>query len=314
MAFRLKIVLLMSAAVAASLLCILSVVKSIFIDDKNSYILDYNLALVRSAASAADHQIEQAVYMMRLIHVQKRALSRDASRQIYREHAHALGARKLIEIRIKPFGGFGEAREIGGMRRGADGDESAAPSLHFLDQLGWDAMTLQKGGTLIGKSPDGDMIVGHAIENPDPATGGAVYIAFLEPRLDVQEGAGDFKILLVDDIGNPLYVHGRSRGLPKRGEISRLMKSILEHGINSGATEWRRGDKNYLVAFQQLRHQELAVIGMVSDEEAYAVVQSLFIRSFVLGMSILMVAVGLTVLLAQRRPRDCAKSPRWPRR
>lgn len=285
---RIKLVVLIAVALAASLGSILAVGVAIMMDDKGSYIMDYNLTQVQAAANSVENQIQKVLLMTRLLHVKVQNSDQAGVRELYKESTQSLGVKKLLTLSVSSKGLFKTLMAFG------DDDGGLA---HSLDQLGWDSLRFLNDHVLIGRAPSGDLTVGSLVRGPQ---GGTAYVAVLTPQLNLPDGSSDFQIYLVDSVGDPLYSNGLSQQRIPKAHLAELLKSILDQNVTSGARKWSSGADDYLASYNRLGFKELTVIGLISESTAYAAVRALFLRSIALGLSVLLISVGLTLIFVKR--------------
>ena len=283
---RIKIVALLGVSVLLSLAIILTVVKSIFIEDKNAYILDYNLTLVRSAANSVDSQISRSMLLMRLLHNQLRSHDRAGVDQLFKESAGDVGMKSLVVLRLSPAGYFAFDFALG---------DSDGKAVKQLDELGWDTMAFQGGKALVGKTSTGELAVGTLVKFPEG--GGMAYVGLLRPELNLgKETAGDFQIYVVDSSGSPLYSKETGKGTVSRAELVKILKSVFEDHVSSGA----KTANDWLIGYQRLQFQEFTVIGMIPEAVAFSAVNGLIKRTLWLGLSIMMMATAFALIFARQ--------------
>ncbi len=282
LSIRLKIVLLTTAVLALSLGALLLVGVKFFIEDKNSYILDYNFNRVRTAASHVEHQIDSIVSAVMLINSQPslgEATFRDASTRYQ--------LKGLLVLQQTPEGGLAPEKTFGMDRHKMVGN---------LDLLGWNIHRFERSRYLVGRGSDGEMVLGVSVGNH-------VYVAFARPDFQIDQSARRFDLYLTDASGNTLLSHfGGGHASLSAAEVRSRLRPILDGTFSSGAQIWEssRVGGAMLAGYQKLPSRELTVLGLLPSDEAYSSVRGLVWRTLILGLSFLAGATGLTLLFIRR--------------
>lgn len=308
---RVKIVLLLSAALAMSLAAYLYVGSQLMVEDKVSYIYDYALAEVRSAAGRADSQFEKAAETGRLIGNLYRA-SPDAIalvRGFYDRQAKSIGFAGAVILSATDAEHFKTELELGGAR---------IPYVEALAQLGWTPAAFENDGLRIGEelqsngaqgpqlpfgvrtiSGDGRPLVFFAIYALDPALVTA-------DGKSARSGAMRTPIWLLDAMGRKLLANSLGSGNAQDSPaveppgFAEFVKSLAMSTFDSGVRDWSAGGKDYIAAYQRLGSGKLAAVSLLSKDAAFAAARELVSRSLALGASILLLAVGITLILVRR--------------
>lgn len=289
---RVKFILLMVGALTASLGSILGAGMAIFIDDKGSYILDYNLTQVQSAASSVENQIQKILMTSNLLHLYREKSDPRAIEKVFQETSKALKLKRLLILDIEKAGTLKITTSLG------DDDGSLA---HHLDQLGWDSLRFLNDPVLVGKAAGGDLAVGTLITKSTSGGKGTAYIFFITPDLNLPETASDFQVYLVDSTGDTLYSnHAGTQTAIKKTQMAEILKSVFEGKITAGVRKWSNSQDDYLASYRRLDFKELTVVGLIAERTAFAAVKMLFLRSIVLGISVLLIAVGLALLFLKQ--------------
>jgi len=285
---RAKLILLMSVALVGSVGAIFAVGASIFVEDKGSYILDFNYNQVRAAAGAVDDQIQRAVMFMRLVQTHQERGDNARIDRVFAEAAKGIGLKRVLaastagkETHLKPT-----------LMLGDDGTLQ-----YSLNRLGWDRIRMQSEPVLIGRFSADELAVGVWAKNP--AGGGTAYVGFLKPNLNLAE-EGDFQVFLVDGFGEPLYARSHDYEGKRERAITKLLKKLSGDPVTSGVRKWSSKGDDFLVAYHRLEFKELIVVGLISEKLAYSALTGLFFRSAAMGIGVILVMIGLTLGLVKK--------------
>lgn len=283
---RVRIIILMTVALVVSIGSILGVGTTVFYEDKSSYILDYNLTQARSASQSVEAQIQRVLLLIKLLHLQ--SSDKATADQTYTDNADSVGMRRLLVLKLSAQGTFQPLRTFG------DDDGSM---VHYLDLLGWDTLHFLNESVLVGKASRGELAVGTLIRGRDGS--GTAYVSVITPQLNLPDSAGEFHIFLTDSVGNVLFANQKEQER-EASELKSLLAVLGQEKLTSGARKWTSRYDDYLVSYQRLSYRELTVVGMIPESVAFAVVGSLVRRSLVLAVSVLLIAIGLTLVFVKR--------------
>lgn len=280
---RLRIAGLTAAALVVSMCAILLAGSRHVIDDKTSYVIDHNFGRVKNAADALDHQISESLLMMRL--AQEKAATDPASIDVMlRDLGYRTGMKKMLMFQSVE-GNLGNPKAFGGAR---------LDQVNELDTLGWTLKRFQAEPFLVGKSRDGEVMLGAWVPSQK---GGAAFVGFFQLQLNLAEQGPRFDVFVIDAIGNSLYSKATAtRPIIHESQMKKFLKPVLEGVFNSGARTWTSGSDEFIVGYQRLKSHELMVVGIIPYASAFAVVTGLIFRTVVLGLSILAIALGITLI------------------
>jgi HAMP domain-containing protein len=297
--FRFKILALNAGSLILSLGCVLIVGSSHIVDDKTSYILDFNFYRVRAAANAIENQLAQNMLLTRLMHTQNAGHENGAVEKLFKEGKEKIGMRRLLILSLEKDGKLSNPRAAG---------DRAENLVQQLDTLGWSAPRFKNDKILLGKSADGELVVGTLAQGA-PGTG-TVYVSFLAPSLNLSEGSKKFEVHLVDSIGTPVVSKFSNQRSISDREFRTFLRPILDGEFDSGARTWDTSTGEYVVGYQKLRFSELMVVGLIPHGAAFAAVSGMILRSLTLGLSILAIAIGLGLLFANQTTRGLREMAR----
>jgi serine phosphatase RsbU (regulator of sigma subunit)/HAMP domain-containing protein len=286
---RLRLTLLLVSAMLLVLASSLAVGVSMFVNDKGSYIMDYSLSQVRSAANSVDNQIQKTLLLSRVIHSLGKTAGDGAIEKIFHENSSALRIKSMGIWDLKK-GKSIECRAILG--------EENKNLIHLLDQLGWDSVRFLHNPVLLAKTSADDLVVGNYIREENGS--GAVYVSVLAADLNLPETLADFQVLLIDSTGDPALGEGVPLKTFNRGDIVNVSKQVLDEKFESGVKTWLFRGESYLLTYYHLKHKEFAVIGLAPDKVAFGAVYGFFLRALMLGISIILIFIGILMLTLKK--------------
>lgn len=276
----------MTAAFIIGLASVLAMNISVFMDDKGSYLMDYNLTQVTLASNAVDNQIQNILLIAQLIQTKAIKSDWDGVKNIFTDYSKKLKLKRFLVMDLSKDGSFKKLAPL-------EGDDVSL--LHYLDQLGWDHIRYLNDPVLVGKATSGDLAIGTLIRNPKG--GGTAYFFLASPDLNLPEISTEFQIYLLDSLGNPLFVNNsESRGITG-SEMKDLLNSILDEKIFHGVKKWSSKSEYFLMAFRRLNVKELTVVGLIPDKIAFGAIQAFFARTILLGVSVILISIGFMLVL-----------------
>jgi sigma-B regulation protein RsbU (phosphoserine phosphatase) len=286
---RLKIVLLIVVTLVVAILSYVYVGTSMIVSDKLSYVFDFSLTRSQSVADTVSNRIDQGTELSRsLAHwIPDGVLSSadiQALRSAYDEQASSLGVRGLAFLR--PSNGKLVAVETLG---------SGAVELDALSQQGWGVATLQTRQLSVARVMDSSgqiLLFGRATSRSGSPLAFLIRMQ-LDPRWFAAKSG--WMLHLVDSLGGEILSGGSS--LTKVDP--EFEKSLAGSSFASGVREWKSGRQEYLVSYQQLEGAQLSVIGYTTRSAALSAARALARRSYLLGFSLLLLAVSIALLVAR---------------
>jgi serine phosphatase RsbU (regulator of sigma subunit) len=285
---RTKMLLILFFAFAASVGSVLALGITTFTDDKVSHLLDYQLTQVQVSADAVEKQIHSFVQATELMHLYIGDSNWTKVEHLFRENSQLLHLKKILILQVDSKGNLKKLKSFG------DEEESL---VLFLEQFGWDGFRFLNDPLLIGKDSNGELVIGNLIRSTD--SGGTAFLSVLSPDVDLTQSMGDFKAFLFGAMGN----YFSSNPIPYGVELTELtpfLESILDHSTQSGVRKWSSKHHDFFVSYQRLKHDDLLMVGMMSEKDALSTVRRLLFRSIVLSTSILLIFLGLTLLFLHK--------------
>jgi len=290
---RLKILALLVAALAISLLSYLFVGTSLIVKDKTSYIYDYNLAQVKAAGDQIDSQLERLrstfLLMGNLVNPALPKSNADAVQRFFKRHQNALSIagfaifRPLNSEHFKPDSNFSDdasARQAG------------------LEALGWSPLYFEKNEFATGSLTPDSKTIPVGLRLVDAAGKPFLAVSRIELNRKVfEKRESNFKLMVVNSRGQPLAGTEGSPALDP--ESVTLVNTLLSSEFSSGARDWSRGSEEFIVAYEKLAKLDAMVIGLISKEESFHAARALVQRSIALGISILLMSIALTYVFAR---------------
>ncbi|MEW6056313.1 MAG: SpoIIE family protein phosphatase [Bdellovibrionota bacterium] len=289
---RVKIVLLIASALAFSLLSYLYIGTSLIIQDKTSYIYDYNLTQLKSVSDGVEGQIQKTITTARmlgsLVAPGSKQINPELIKQAYAEIEKTAGVSHIVFLRPVDQKRFSIDLELG---------KVTAENKTLVDQLGWTPAMYNKEPVLVGASRNGKIPVGARIV--DNSGQPIAFIALVEPHEKLFEsGLGKIaQLYLVDASGATLRSNGATN--LDHEKFVDLKRSLLESGFPSGVREWNSNDQDFIVGYQRFGYNQLVILSLVSKDIAFTAAKTLTHRSIFLGVSILLLAIGVTLIFVK---------------
>lgn len=271
LSLRLKIVLLLAATLCASLLSYLWVGSELVVQDKLSYIFDFNLTEVKTVAGLLENRIERV---------------RDTARWGVRSTEN-------YQQKLAPLGvvAYAVLDERGGISSsyGLEQIEGRALSA-WVSDLGWDTQWIRSKGSALGAVLAGLLPIGVVTD------AGQTAIAFLRFGTHATtQTSSQVELHLVDALGHASLLSPARLQAIAPDALQKFEAELVGGGFPEGVREW----SGQIVAYQKLKFQDFVLVSYASREAAYRAVEQLKQRSLVLGVSIFFLALGLTLLFVK---------------
>lgn len=293
LSLRLKIVFLLSAALCVSLLSYLLVGTRLVVEDKVSYIYDYNLAQVRTAAEAIEAHVERVETGAQVLGhwIADSGAKSDFSEALFEQSLKPLGVSGILFMSPNSEG-YKQVKKLGVT------EVNGVTAEALISQLGWQSQWVKSHRTLVGTSVSGILPVGGWVQ---AGNGQAIaYLALLkvDPKLmDAQNQ--QMEIHLVDSLGRSVLLASPVLQGVSRQQLQNFEHELLLGQFPQGVKDWNVTGTDYIVAYKRLKFPELMVLSYVPKASAYVAVQRLAQRSIALGVSIFLLALGTTLIFVK---------------
>ena len=275
---RIKVALLLAAALGLSLISYAIVGTRLIVADKVSYIYDYNLAQVRTASEAIETQIFK-------VRTAARALDGSNIGHAYEQLLKPLGVGQVLVLRASKGDQFESVTQAG---------DEGLRVLELAAKLGWRPASLGASPALIGTTFDGILpVMGRVSES-------LLFLAALKLEsslLETQER--QVEIHLVDGLGRTVLARSQLSQKINPSALQEFEHGLLKSPFPSGVREWTAGSDRFLVGYRKLEGMPLLIASYVPHAAAFEAASSLWRRSMALGTGILLVALGATLWLAR---------------
>jgi serine phosphatase RsbU (regulator of sigma subunit) len=285
---RFKILGLITGALSASLLSYISVGTSLISQDKVSYIYDYNLTRVKAAAQKVDDQIMGAVTFARAEGVAVDHVEAENAAMPVAEAA--AGIQGMLFMRAGADGKFEVARGVG---------KSADILRARIASLGWTPETFQKNEILLSRAETTGVYIGGSTANSHGAP--VQFVMHLDLKSGAAEAGKDFQLFVLDTSGQLVGTRDpiSTENVGFAQETSKSVGSLLA-GFDSGVRNVTLKGEEYISGYQKIAQGKLVVVGLVPKAIAFTATEALAKRSVALGLSILLIALGATLLLVRK--------------
>ncbi|MCM2279788.1 MAG: SpoIIE family protein phosphatase [Oligoflexia bacterium] len=289
---RTRVVALITGALVLCLTSYLLIGTSLIVEDKATYIYDYNHAHATAAVTALTKQLEgvvsNATMMGRLLGP---GTDPAALKELFRERFAPMGVSTLVFLR-----GTGEELRASASYGETFDDEKLASE---LAKLGWNSEALARGELLIGHPFPGRIALGGGTRD---ASGVRIYYVCL---LELQPGEArrdprGFELYVVDPVGRIVVSRTSTVSVSPAREIDALARALWQGDFSSGLREYSIAGAPQLVSYEKIASGRLLVIRVIPKEVAFSAAKALVGRSIILGVSIFFLATGLTLALVRR--------------
>lgn len=310
---RFKIVLLILAALSASLISYIYVGTQLIVEDKVSYIYDYTLAEVKSASDKVESRLQSISSVGRMIGnllqpaapltigPALRAPDRTAAaKTLFDQYAKELGITGALLLSPVDADHFKAELELGD-----GGSSGGAHYSNALAQLGWTPQAFEKDSLLIGTPLKlaGDVeLVRVPIGVRTSTSDGKPLAFFTLCQMDqtiLQDGGKNYEIRVMDPLGKTLLAKPAAGGTLAPDEFDAFAKTLVQGTFDSGVRDWSTSGKSFITSYQRLASKRLTVVSLISKDTAFAAARQLVTRSLFLGVSILFLAMGIALLSAR---------------
>ncbi|MGZ3707963.1 MAG: PP2C family protein-serine/threonine phosphatase, partial [Bdellovibrionota bacterium] len=115
------------------------------------------------------------------------------------------------------------------------------------------------------------------------------------------------EIHLIDNLGKTVLLRSKNETQVDAKKLEEFEKSLLAGSFNTGVRDWDSSGQSFIVGYKRLGFGQLMVVSLIPRELAFVAAKRLIVRSVVLGASIFLLAIGLTLLFAKgltRRIRE----------
>lgn len=295
---RLKIILLLAAALTLTLVSLLFTSSTLFVDDKTSYILEENLNRTKGAARLVDNQLGQTLMLLRVMNARNNEKGdRSDLKKLFQEGIEKHGWKQVLTLKI---GKSGELIDDLAM-----GDTPKAISQKFF-ALGWTGPRLASERVLIQSVGVGEIAIGTMAVTPENVR--VAYVAFLSLQMKSFESLTQAEVLLLDSLGNVVFSTRPQKATRKSfptaaldfPKVKALMRQALSNSFESGTQTWTVEGEEFIAAYQRLDFNELTALGVMTKANAFGAVRSLVLRSVIIGVSMMLISMGLTLVFIRK--------------
>ncbi|MGK5083903.1 SpoIIE family protein phosphatase [Bdellovibrionota bacterium FG-1] len=300
LSIRFKILILIIGALAISLLSYLYVGTHLIIEDKVSYIYDYTLAEVKSAADKIDSRFQKINSVGRMVSNLVRANdpvnptpgASSPAQALFNQYSKELGITGALVLRPSDTEHFELLAHVG--------DAESAHYTEALALVGWTPQAFDQEPILIGipiPVANGTPRIPVGVRATDGE--GKPVAFFTLTQLDagfLKDGGKNYEIRLVDHLGHTLLTKPSTEGTIAPEAFDAFSRALTSGTFESGVRDWNHRGKEYIAGYQRLGSKKLTVTSLISRDTAFVAAKQLVARSLVLGLSILLLATGATLL------------------
>lgn len=293
MPIRWKIVLLIAGSLAVSLLFYILMGTEMMVTDKVSYIYDYNLTKVQSISGSLENQLSKLDTTAKLI---ARVSGGEGAPEtvtmadsVFQEHASLSGMQALLLLRPSDNTRFSIERTFGPRSREAE---------TLIAQLAWTPAAFHRDEMLVAPAVtlrDGLEVFQVAARATDREGKPLAYFALVSMDMKFSSDLKNFDVRIIDSNGATIY---RSAGAAALRD-EEFDRSLISGTFASGVRNWKHGSAEYVIGYQRVSGNRLIVIGYTPRSVAFEAAEALAQRSVVLGLAVLLIGIGVTLLFAK---------------
>ena len=246
------------------------------VNDKETYILTDSLTRVQNASLALQTRVEKVMLALQIPGFREAVFS-PHSKKHTRYGVHA-----LYEISTRS-----DAIDI---KRSSPGAPSTLKSM--LTELAWTPQWIAKRqNPELNALKTGELIM---CWSPNPRSN-VGYVALLEPTA-LSQGQS-IQIFLVNGIGEPMLKSLGEKPFIPLSELQTRVLELSQNGFEEGTTIWSTSVGPLIVAYHHIGETPLTAVGMTPQSTALAAVKQLRLKSAGLGIAILLLVIGFTLIL-----------------
>lgn len=290
---RLKIVILIAASLTVSLLAYVFIGTRLTIDDKTAYIYDYNLARIEALSQSLEGQFAQLLWLERYVgSIASPRLGEADLKAIegaYRDSQTSVGLEGMVLLREREVGTLTAELRLG--KRG-DALYTALSPLVLKPQ------DFPSSGLRARAHPGNEILL--LSQLPDKTHAKLYLMAWLKPPFPHLEASQSRYLTLLSETGDELSYVSTLPQEPEGQEFETLFGDLAAQKFGTGARDWSAGGNRLIVGYRRLSQPPLTIVGMIPADEAFSAARALMIRSLALGLSVLLLSIGGTLLFVKR--------------
>lgn len=290
---RLKIVGLIAFSLAASLAAYLYVGSTLIVEDKASYIYDYNLAQIKAGATSLELQIQKLTSLkQQLSEVVASKGAAPSQESLSNAYGGLAKAAKLSQVAILKSG---EANRLVADVEAGDGRFTTDK---VMAETGWSLATFTGDQWTVKMLEGGSLALGAKLGvNGDTA----VLCVIDMDGSGFEDAVGELQVLVYDAsskwhlLKSPAKTDDAAAG----NGVSDLAKTLESSKFGLGVTDAKIGEVPFMVSYKRIELSGLMVVGLIPKSVAFSGAKVLIQRSLVIGLSILVIAIGMTLIFAR---------------
>jgi len=291
---RFKIIVLVAGALTISLLSYLYVGTNLIVKDKTSYIYEYNLSKTKAVAAELEAKIERVAFEARLLGETFDESNVNNERTLNEYFSSKIGTLKQTGIIFYRPIDKQQFRAV--IKLGAN--------TTFAEQvwsiLKWTPLKFEPKEYLFSPPVENLLPIGGKVL--DRQGKALAYLTFIQltDKDQILSAVNDSRIDLYDSSGQLLYSKSRLTHKLDENEVHDLVNVLLLTKHPSGVRDWIGRSEEFMVSYQQFASSELFAVGFIPKSVAFNAASTLIKRSLILGISILLLATGLTIVFVRR--------------
>lgn len=291
-----KITLLIISLLTISLCCYLIVGRTLFVDDKTSYIYDYSLQKIKSSVTNIEQEIRKATSLSTSLgtyFARGRANSQTLD-SVFQSQSNGTSVSGLLILQTQ-----GDRFNIVASVGAAKGDDS--PLAKQFKEFALKPSDFGKAKLLIKHVSGGQLLITGII--PEATTDGSS-VAFLtslqaDSKWLESEFGGDIQAQLIDPTKQRVLAKPAEAITVAEELVDQLVEILGTGSFKVGARDWTVGDKTYIVGYQYIFDGQLLLVTLIDKSIAFKAVDVLVQKSLFLGISIMLISIGISALFAR---------------
>lgn len=287
LSLRSKIISLVIVALSLSTFSVLWLVTRLMIRDKISYIYDYNLSQVRAVSGSLETRINTAISAAQ---VGTTLLDAHLLKSFFDQALNPLGVKGMIFFRSSLAGEFRES--------GSQGSEANLAKLRNVNVL--EALhTLVPDHPLAFPSSEGAISLVSRANSAQAKNMIAQLLVQLDEKM-LSDIPSAFRVLVIDSTGKAFLSNSPKNEAKEKEQSKAIYTKLAGSRFNSGVLDWRFGAKDYILGYERIYGGTINVVSFISRSAAFEIVRVLVYQSLVMGLGILLLTLGVSILLVRR--------------
>lgn len=293
-----KIILLVVLILSISLICYLAVGRTLFIDDKTSYIFDYSLQKTKATSQHIDSDISNLTSSLNLavsLYGQGKLPASSFTNYISFSGTDDSKFGSLI-LRVKDQDHFEIADEVS-----TSVQNSESRLRKFFTDFNLKPSDFGRARVLVKHAENGIILIAGLVIIPGELSAKFGYLTAIKaPSSWLESELGPDTYAVIVDPTKQIVISKGAEGLSIAPESINQLVEILGLGsFKVGSREWNVGNESYIAGYQYLFDSQLLLVTVIKKSVAFLAADLLVQKSVFLGFSILLISIGFSVFLSR---------------